>query len=112
MTAESRPLQGSLFGESEEVFGEIISLQNSNNQQNSELNDEELKKDAELRPRKRKESRKPTNPKTPTNQIEPIEDIPSWSHHSLVSINELTPVLRHYVELKIENPERILLYRL
>ena len=27
-------------------------------------------------------------------------------------IDDLTPALRHYVELKIENPDRVLLYRL
>ena len=35
-----------------------------------------------------------------------------WSHHSLPNINDLTPALRHYVELKIDNPDRVLLYRL
>ena len=37
---------------------------------------------------------------------------PRWSHHNLPEIHDLTPALRHYVELKKENPERVLLYRL
>jgi DNA mismatch repair protein MutS len=40
------------------------------------------------------------------------EDLPRWHHHSLVDPAALTPVLRHYVELKAAHPERVLLYRL
>ncbi|MFM8604721.1 MAG: DNA mismatch repair protein MutS, partial [Cyanobium sp.] len=39
-------------------------------------------------------------------------DLPRWHHHSLVDPAALTPVLRHYVELKAAHPERVLLYRL
>ena len=39
-------------------------------------------------------------------------DLPAWHHHSLVDIEQLTPMLRHYVELKAAHPERVLLYRL
>ncbi len=42
----------------------------------------------------------------------PAEDLPRWHHHSLVDPSALTPVLRHYVELKAAHPERVLLYRL
>jgi DNA mismatch repair protein MutS len=39
-------------------------------------------------------------------------DLPAWHHHSLVAPDQLTPMLRHYVELKAAHPERVLLYRL
>jgi DNA mismatch repair protein MutS len=39
-------------------------------------------------------------------------DLPAWHHHSLVDPTQLTPMLRHYVELKAAHPERLLLYRL
>ena len=39
-------------------------------------------------------------------------DLPAWHHHSLVDPQQLTPMLRHYVELKAAHPERLLLYRL
>jgi len=42
----------------------------------------------------------------------PADDLPQWHHHSLVNPAALTPVLRHYVELKAAHPERVLLYRL
>ena len=37
---------------------------------------------------------------------------PRWSHHSQVPFTDLTPMLRHYVELKRQHPQRLLLYRL
>jgi DNA mismatch repair protein MutS len=43
---------------------------------------------------------------------EPDTDLPAWHHHGLVEPQQLTPMLRHYVELKAANPERLLLYRL
>ena len=39
-------------------------------------------------------------------------DLPPWHHHSLVAPAQLTPMMRHYVELKQAHPERLLLYRL
>ena len=43
---------------------------------------------------------------------EASNDLPAWHHHSLVDPLQLTPMLRHYVELKAAHPERVLLYRL
>jgi DNA mismatch repair protein MutS len=40
------------------------------------------------------------------------DDLPRWHHHTLVRAEQLTPMLRHYVELKAAHPERVLLYRL
>ncbi|MGB7564868.1 MAG: DNA mismatch repair protein MutS, partial [Prochlorococcaceae cyanobacterium] len=39
-------------------------------------------------------------------------DLPRWHHHGLVDPAALTPMLRHYVELKAAHPDRVLLYRL
>ena len=39
-------------------------------------------------------------------------DLPPWHHHELVEPEQLTPMLRHYVELKRAHPDRVLLYRL
>jgi DNA mismatch repair protein MutS len=39
-------------------------------------------------------------------------DLPAWHHHGLVEPEQLTPMLRHYVELKRAHPDRVLLYRL
>ncbi|MEB3331345.1 MAG: DNA mismatch repair protein MutS, partial [Synechococcaceae cyanobacterium] len=50
---------------------------------------------------------------TPERSGEPgPEALPAWHHHSLVDPQLLTPMLRHYVELKREHPDRVLLYRL
>ncbi|QVL54270.1 MAG: DNA mismatch repair protein MutS [Cyanobium sp. M30B3] len=43
---------------------------------------------------------------------DPDSDLPAWHHHGLVDPGQLTPMLRHYVELKAAHPERLLLYRL
>jgi len=40
------------------------------------------------------------------------DDLPPWNHHSLIKPDQLTPMLRHYVALKAEHPDRVLLYRL
>jgi len=43
---------------------------------------------------------------------EAVSQAPRWSHHSQVPVPALTPMLRHYVELKRQHPQRLLLYRL
>ena len=73
--------------------------------------------EATQRPRQR---RQPTGPTAgcpdPAGQVQPAgdgdSDLPAWHHHSLVEPQQLTPMLRHYVELKAAHPERLLLYRL
>ena len=40
------------------------------------------------------------------------DELPPWHRHDLVDPLALTPMLRHYVELKAAHPERVLLYRL
>ncbi|MBD2548405.1 DNA mismatch repair protein MutS [Microcystis elabens FACHB-917] len=88
-----------------------------------------LRADACSRPRPRRPSGSSatgtdpdTEPKESEGLLEPaIEpgggdggetDLPRWHHHSLVDPAALTPVLRHYVELKAAHPDRVLLYRL
>ena len=112
MAASQNPVQGSLFGqneksdfaEDEQITHAKISDKNLSNQQ--------LKEDASLRPRIKKISKSP-NQVSVLGEVsnEAIEE-PKWAHHNLPKIEDLTPALRHYVELKIENPERVLLYRL
>ena len=112
MAASPNPLQGSLL-KSEETSFEIDTDENkSPNLSSEKLKDEELKSDAQLRPRSKKTKKNPT----PVNNLEglsiPEIEEPKWAHHSLPNIEDLTPALKYYVELKIENPDRVLLYRL
>ena len=49
-------------------------------------------------------------PEPASNEIENNDfnsDAPAWAHHSEVDQTLLTPMLRHYVELKAEHPERV-----
>jgi DNA mismatch repair protein MutS len=62
------------------------------------------------RPRSRQRQAAQTAPPAPSSS--PDSDLPPWHHHSLVSAEQLTPMLRHYVELKGAHPDRVLLYRL
>jgi DNA mismatch repair protein MutS len=72
------------------------------------------------RPRTRQRKPAPTPPPATTADAtaaaEPNpdsdSDLPAWHHHGLVEPEQLTPMLRHYVELKRAHPDRVLLYRL
>ena len=112
MAASPNPLQGSLFSEKEEK--EIDSIEKSHNSEKitENLSNQQLKNDASLRPRLKKSQK---------NKVKAIDlddfsasefEECKWPHHNLPKIDDLTPALRHYVELKKENPERVLLYRL
>ena len=80
--------------------------------------------DAETRPRQRRSKPNPTAAQTETETQSALatpaastaaadsDDLPPWHHHSLLEPAQLTPMLRHYVELKRAHPERLLLYRL
>ena len=113
MAANAEPLQGSLFGDSEEITNENLQAEKQQSDQKAELSNEALVKDAKVRPRTRQttteqEKEAPRSIKDNGSN----NDLPAWAHHSLLDINKLTPVLRHYVELKTAHPERVLLYRL
>jgi len=112
MAASQNPVQGSLFKESEENAINKTEPTNTSKISAENLSYQQLKDDASERPRIKKTSTKP-------NQAIDLDEFsnakieePKWSHHNLPKIDDLTPALRHYVELKIENPDRVLLYRL
>jgi len=112
MAASQNPIQGSLFEGNGQ--NDINESEKSNNSKifNESLSNQQLKDDAALRPRIKKTS-------NISNSIIEIDELsnpdiegPRWSHHNLPKIDDLTPALRHYVELKKDNPDRVLLYRL
>ncbi len=79
-----------------------------------DLSSEDLKKESQKRPRKRKNSPNLIN-KFKTDLISNNKNVciheESYSYKT-VSKLKLTPVLKHYVTLKEENKDRLLLYRL
>ncbi len=112
MAASPDPIQGSLFTDNEQNKINQDRPKNTSKIFNENLSDQQLKGDALLRPRIKKGNKK-SNQANDLDQLSNAEIAePKWSHHNLPKIDDLTPALRHYVELKIENPERILLYRL
>jgi DNA mismatch repair protein MutS len=114
-------IQGDLFGaDSADAAGTQTRDHDTANQ--GELEAAALS-EASRRPRRRgKPERSPqpaagteastTAANTNANCADPDSDLPAWHHHSLVDPQQLTPMLRHYVELKAAHPERLLLYRL
>ena len=102
-------LQGSLFGEPE-TPPEAPEPEAAAD----ELSDAELGADAAARPRTRRRTESETSqtPESSEDNAVVDDDAPAWAHHSQVEPQQLTPMLRHYVELKAEHPERVLLYRL
>ena len=112
MAASPNPIQGSLFeGNNKSVINESEQLDSSKTS-NEDLSHQQLKEDASLRPRIKKTAKNP-NPIINLDGFSyPEIAEPKWSHHNLPKIDDLTPALRHYVELKKENPDRVLLYRL
>ena len=112
MAASQNPIQGSLFQNSEQSNHGRAEQENTVKISKEDLSPQQLKDDSSLRPRTKKRS-KNQNQITDLNEFSNAEiEEPKWSHHNLPKIDDLTPALRHYVELKIENPDRILLYRL
>ena len=105
-------LQGSLFGEPEPAASGPPAADPPITV-SADLSDAALGADAAARPRQRQA------PPAPDDQSQPDadgndsnDDQPAWAHHSQVNPQQLTPMLRHYVELKAAHPERVLLYRL
>ncbi|GCE64754.1 DNA mismatch repair protein MutS [cyanobiont of Ornithocercus magnificus] len=108
MIKPDQVLQNNLFGEPELTAMTVAPVVS-----NIELDDEGLRSDAAARPRIQKASVKTTDC-SPVGKHEPVvkNGNLAWRHHSSVKSSQLTPILRHYVELKAAHPERILLYRL
>ena len=98
----------------------LFAIGNENNEQKEitkipeDLSLEDLKKESKKRPRQRKNSTKLINKfKTDlisNNKNNCIHEA-SYSYKT-VSKMKLTPVMKHYVNLKEENKDRLLLYRL
>jgi len=77
------------------------------------FSDTELTADAASRPRRRAPAdHNAADHDNNTDESSDDSDDPAWAHHSQVDPQQLTPMLRHYVELKAAHPERVLLYRL
>ncbi|MGC6482892.1 MAG: DNA mismatch repair protein MutS [Synechococcus sp.] len=110
-------LQGNLFGEPERNDHGRRRAE-GNTACNPTLDDAALAADAESRPRQRQQAATTHDvsedppPTTASQEQRADSDLPAWSHHNLVDPLQLTPMLRHYVELKAAHPERVLLYRL
>ncbi len=112
MAAENFPVQGSFFEDLQGKSGKEKSLQKSKASKNDDLSDDQVKQNASERPRSRKEANNQDDFDLIEKSCASNNGQSSSSNHDQIEINDLPPVLRHYVELKKENPERILLYRL
>ncbi|MFM1811977.1 MAG: mismatch repair protein MutS, partial [Cyanobacteriota bacterium] len=90
-----------------------VLAQDNGKEQVSAGHDEALVADAGARPRTR-QSVATSGPAIvePGRDASADDDLPAWHHHSLIEPAQLTPMLRHYVELKRAHPDRVLLYRL
>ena len=118
---QEQSLQGNLFGAPEPTDGSAADSSKATQaltaEALAEVSDADLSADAASRPRQRQCSS--SDPVTSSNEVDDLNssenddsDEPAWAHHSQVDQTLLTPMLRHYVELKAEHPERVLLYRL
>ncbi len=106
---EDKIIQKNLFAIENE-----INLTNDIKEINNDLSNDELKKEANKRPRKRKSSANLINKfKTELNSERKNDCINEKSYsYKTVDKQKLTPILKHYVTLKEENKDRLLLYRL
>ncbi|NDC15629.1 MAG: hypothetical protein EBZ76_10810, partial [Synechococcaceae bacterium WB9_2_170] len=120
-------LQGNLFGSPEPAALPRLQAPEAEAAvpETPQLEAADLEADAASRPRRRRtpgtpHTNSPSQPDDPSSpnpppaspEHQPDSDLPPWHHHSLVQPEQLTPMLRHYVELKAAHPERVLLYRL
>lgn len=117
-------LQGNLFGAPEPAADPPPPRTRSDQvaTARADLTDASLSADARQRPRQRRQRDAETTPASDPSFDHSNEagdddhddgsDTPVWAHHSQVDPLQLTPMLRHYVELKAAHPERVLLYRL
>lgn len=115
-------VQGSLFGPAEALPEALPEAPGEADPGDTALDDAALIAQAAARPRKRQAKSEPDA--TETNIAgsgtedaagsgpDDASDLPCWHHHGLVDPAALTPMLRHYVELKATHPDRVLLYRL
>ncbi len=116
MSTDADALQGNLFGEPVNASGKSTEPSETHATK-SELSDLQLAEDAQKRPRRRQKGNSDGLQKTSNLKNQPLKEDanyekPRITSHSEIDRNQLTPVLKHYVDLKISNPDRILLYRL
>ena len=106
---EDTIIQKNLFGINDE-----IQHSKSSTQIPEDLSTEELQKDSQKRPRQRKNSTNLVNKFKNNLNVERNHDCINEKSYSYKTVNKqkLTPVLKHYVKLKEENSNRLLLYRL
>ena len=92
-------LQGNLFGAPEPAAAAPASREPAAS--SHDLSDDELGADAAARPRQRQTTASEHTPAAPlsTDPDPSPQDEPAWAHHSQVDPQQLTPMLRHYVEL-------------
>ena len=110
MAANAELLQGNLFGNTEPQPTAQNSTKSIEQTLRADLSDQDLVGDALNRPRARHQpTSNPSNAASEgSEQVNTAEgDLPSWAHHNLVDLEQLTPMLRHYVELKAKHPERV-----
>ncbi|MFO0105329.1 MAG: DNA mismatch repair protein MutS, partial [Cyanobium sp.] len=105
-------IQGDLFGAAS--GGASSGGERPSAEQKREALDAKALSEAAQRPRQRRQPPNPGPAKTaPENPAAPSDeppgegdnDLPAWHHHGLVDPQQLTPMLRHYVELKAAHPE-------
>ncbi len=87
---------------------------NNSSQILEDLSNEELKKESQKRPRQRKNSTNLINKFKNNSNSERKNDCINEKSYSYKTVEKqkLTPILKHYVTLKEENSNRLLLYRL
>ena len=98
----------------------LFAINNEPNQSNSpnriseDLSAEELKKESEKRPRQRKSSANLISKFKKDLSSDSNNDYVNEKSYSYKTVekNKLSPVIKHYVKLKEENHNRLLLYRL
>ena len=106
---EDKIIQKDLFAINHEV-----KRPNNSSQIPEDLSTEELKKESQKRPRQRKNSTNLINKFKNNSNSERKNDCINEKSYSYKTVEKqkLTPILKHYVTLKEENSNRLLLYRL
>ena len=106
---EDTIIQNDLFAINDE-----FKLPKDSRQIPEDLSTEELKKESQKRPRERKNSTNLINKFKNNSNSERVNDFINEKSYSYKTVEKqkLTPILKHYVTLKEENSNRLLLYRL
>ena len=102
-------IQKNLFGKDTD----LVTVKDDNSEA-KDLTNEALQKDSKIRPRKRKETKTNINLFKENSTILEDEKSTLYKSHSFKTVKKekLPPVLKHYVNLKEENINHFLLYRL